>query len=333
VQPIGEYLRLLLAWRAGAAGTETPDAAEAGAWPAAADPGWIESDESSAWDQGPYETADPHRAGETEHAAEGGWSQMAGEELGGGWTQESEAWAAGADGIEDDAAELWSVELDTLDDPYERSDLGASAGTGAAAEADAVDSGEEDPAEETQPAAPSPDAGGEPWSFEVESPADEPWSFEVESPADEPWSFEAASPADEPWSDAGAAPIEKPREDESEPGTADALSAEPHPASGDAWSQGGQSGLDSESDPWSATPDPAQWTPPTPPAEPAAADLTSAAGTPPRRDPNAVETAFEEWYGGGVAEPKPDAAAERQRQEEEDEDLAMFRAWLQSLKK
>jgi hypothetical protein len=319
-QPIGEYLRSLLAWQAGASATETdaPDPADAGSSPADADHGWIRAAETSAWEQGPYESADPKDAGETEHAAEGGWSQMAGEELAeGGWTQEPEAWVAGADGVEDDAAELWRVELDTPAGGYGASDADASAGSDAAAEADRNGAGEEEPAAEaeSQPAAPSSEADGEPWSFVAESSADEPWAD--------------TGTAAEPWAEA---PVEEPRE--GDPIAADPWSSvEPQPAGGDPWSEAGEREVDSEVEPWSTMPEPGQWTQSTPATEPSVADLTSAAGSPPRRDPNAVETAFEEWYGGAEAEPKPDAAAERQRQEEEDEDLAMFRAWLQSLKK
>jgi tetratricopeptide (TPR) repeat protein len=60
-------------------------------------------------------------------------------------------------------------------------------------------------------------------------------------------------------------------------------------------------------------------------AQPAAAE--SAHG---RSDLDPVEAAFNEWYG--VPEPKVEAPATNEA-EDDDEDLAMFRSWLQSLKK
>jgi tetratricopeptide (TPR) repeat protein len=60
-------------------------------------------------------------------------------------------------------------------------------------------------------------------------------------------------------------------------------------------------------------------------AQPAAAEAAHG-----RSDLDPVEAAFNEWYG--VPEPKLEAPATNEA-EDDDEDLAMFRSWLQSLKK
>lgn len=88
-----------------------------------------------------------------------------------------------------------------------------------------------------------------------------------------------------------------------------------------------------EPDPWSpdeqAAAAPASEADGVPQAEPAVASSPQAEPGPKagRQD---VEAAFDEWYGPGQAQATPQPAAE---ESEDDEDLAMFRSWLQSLKK
>jgi tetratricopeptide (TPR) repeat protein len=118
---------------------------------------------------------------------------------------------------------------------------------------------------------------------------------------------ETSGAASEPWADASA-----------DAGVEPWLETQPEPAE--------------DRDPWATEPEPDQA-----PEEAASLELTepvAGAGAQGGAAPSAAggrETAgaaFDEWYGRPEPSPEPPAEAE-----EDDEDLAMFRSWLQSLKK
>ena len=170
-----------------------------------------------------------------------------------------------------------------------------------------------------EPAAASPAA--EPWTAPqppiTTAQSAEPW--QTPAPAAASDTASGAREESEPWATTGgsAPPAPQPRP-----------AAPPAPAAAEPWAQPSSSAPE----PWAPVPASAT------PSAPAASGAGSGAGS--RATP--VEAAFDEWYSGsggaqpaaGSSEPTAAAGAETaQTQEQEDEDLAMFRSWLQSLKK